>query len=76
VREYDCGERDDMIRYITRNNKVLAITRVRDRVYMGIGTDNTTAYEDLVKHMNLNKFAAYDFSLPTSAHNSSVRTRV
>lgn len=65
-----------MIRYSTQAGKTMALLRVDERVYMGIGMTATLAYEDLIKQINQNKFAAYDFSLPTSAHNSSVRTRV
>lgn len=65
-----------MIKYSQHNGKTMAILRVDDRVYMGIGLTPATAYVELIRQVNQNKFAAYDFSLPTSAHNSSVRTRV
>lgn len=65
-----------MIKYSTHNGKTMALIRSSDKVYMGIGPTQSAAFEDLVKRLNEDKFAAYDFSLPTSAHNSSVRTRV
>ena len=54
----------------------MALIRSSDKVYMGTGPTQSAAFEDLIKRLNEDKFAAYDFSLPTSAHNSSVRTRV
>lgn len=65
-----------MIKYSTRDGKVLAILRIGDKVYMGVGITQDQAYAELIKHINVNKFAAFDFSLPTTAHNSSGRTRV
>ena len=65
-----------MIEYSTYDGKTMALLRTEDKVYMGIGATPTAAFEDLIKQINENKFAAFDFSLPTSAHNSSVRTRV
>lgn len=65
-----------MIEYINFNNRVMAKLLCAEKVYMGIGNNNDEAYKDLVKRLNEDRFASYDFSLPTSAHNSSVRTRV
>jgi hypothetical protein len=65
-----------MIKYSTHNGKTMALIRSSDKVYMGTGPTQSAAFEDLIKRLNEDKFAAYDFSLPTSAHNSSVRTRV
>lgn len=65
-----------MIEYSTYDGKTMALLRTEDKVYMGIGLTQETARKELIKQINENKFAAFDFSLPTSAHNSSVRTRV
>lgn len=65
-----------MIQYTEKNEKIMAKLVDGKKVYMGIGSTQEEAYKNLVKELNANKFAAYDFSLPTSDHNSSVRTRV
>lgn len=65
-----------MIKYIEQNGKFMAKLLAKEKVYMGIGKSKEEAYLELVKKINEDRFASYDFSLPTSAHNSSVRTRV
>lgn len=65
-----------MIKYVERDGMFMAKLVSGEKVYMGTGATKEKAYADLVKKMNEDRFASYDFSLPTSAHNSSVRTRV
>lgn len=65
-----------MIKYVERDGRFMAKLVSGEKIYMGTGNTKDMAYAELVKKLNEDRFASYDFSLPTSAHNSSVRTRV
>lgn len=64
------------IKYIERNGKVLALTRIKNKVFVNVDIDKQTALNGLMLKVENPKFALYDMDAPTSMHNSSVRTRV
>jgi len=64
-----------LIKYFKRYGKVMAMTRIKNKVFMNIDKDELTAHAGLLDKIKNQKFALYDMDTPTSHHNSSVRTR-
>lgn len=64
------------IKYKTRDGKVMAIAKIKNRVFVAIAMTADLALADVMKQIEQPKFALYDMDAPTSMHNSSVRTRV
>lgn len=64
------------IEYIERNGRVMAKCRIGNKLYFGIGVDEASALKDLEADRARDTFALFDMDAYTSAHNSSVRTRV
>jgi hypothetical protein len=64
------------VQYKEKSGKVMALLREKNKVYVAIGATKEHAMSNLVNVIDENKFALYDMDAFTSAHNSSVRTRV
>lgn len=63
------------IKYITRNDRVLAIARINNKVFVHVAADERAAEAGLLAKIESPLYALYDMDAPTSHHNSSVRTR-
>ena len=64
------------IKYVTKNGRVLAMARIKNKAFAHIGDSQQKAYDGLMQKIMEPKFGQYDMDAPTSVHNSSVRTRV